>query len=794
MTTDLCALCDYELAKYPIRDGDRAFCCPGCYTVYNILQTSDQLANYQETPIFKQAVRSGLISNPKLLEQIRQSKPQDIPENEFQKLHLEVFEMWCPACAEIIRLILLQEKGIRQCIVDYATDLASVEYCPRYISKEKIFELVNSLGYRAESLDSLKKPISLSLYLRFAIAAFCALNVMMFAYPIYATYFDGDDQGYGMLFAWLSCFVSLPVITYCAWPIVKRFWSSLKTGLFGMETLVVLGIATAFGLSLYNLSKNSSKVYFDSMSVIIAFVLLGKIIETKAKFSAKDSIIRLARSIPRRGRKRFSDGSEKIVPVKEINYDDIIKILTGERIVLDGVVVEGNGACDESIMTGESIPVPKQAGSKVLAGSILQSGTIACRVIATQEESILSKIIEIVQQEVGRKTAYVRAADVIVRWFVPMTILIAFATGLSTFVLGVKDPGKTEIETALIRAVSVLLISCPCAIGIAAPIAESHVLNGIAGLGAIVRNRGCLPMIGRETVFIFDKTGTVTEGNFKVWDGLKGLSPNQRSILKGLSSQSTHPIATSITQSILEDSVTIEHVEEHAGSGVCGYFEGQIVHLGSAEFLRRNGIVCDFFSMPQGVFSTVYFAMSGKVVSHIILGDGIKKGIEELMKEMSLSRKILLSGDSSAAVEAVSKICRFDDWQSGCNPMQKRAYIEELRRQGHVVCMLGDGINDAPALAAANIGISVVNATDISIQVSDILLTTDRLNVIPKIQTLARLGQRIIKQNLFWAFLYNTIGIVLAVFGALSPLFAAFAMIASSLAVVINAQRLAKWE
>lgn len=789
--TQGCSLCDQDLPQHPIYEGEHGFCCPGCHAVFNILSTKNQLTNFQEHPVFKQALRSGLISNPALLEQIRRNRP-DVPEQELEKLYIEIGEMWCPACAEIIRLILLQENGVRNCVVDYATDIAAIEFAPRYVSKERLFQLIQTLGYQPTPFDTFRKAVSFDLYLRFAIAAFCALNVMMFAYPLYATYFDYDDQEYGRLFAWMSLAASLPVVTYSAWPIFRRFMVSLQVGLFGMESLVILGITTAFGLSLYELSQGGTRVYFDSMTVIVTFVLLGKIIESKAKFSAKDSLMRLTRSLPRRGRKRLSDGNCAFVPVKEIKPGDIIVAFNGEKIVNDGIVVEGEGTCDESLMTGESVPVAKKIGNTVLGGSILLNGPLAFRVTNGAQESALYKIIDMVQQEIGHKTAYVRAADHIVRWFVPVVLLFAFATALTCWFFGITDEGRTVMATAIVRAVTVLLISCPCAIGIAAPLAESRVMSGLASLGAIVRNRGCLALLGRETVFVFDKTGTVTKGCFTVLSGLEALSNEQRSILRGIAEQSNHLAARSIALAISEEPKKLARVEEYAGQGLRAAHDGTHYFLGSADFVRQQGI--EFLPSSKkshvGVTSLVYFVENQCCLAILVLGDEIRPEVKAVLMSLAPAKTILLSGDAEGPVAAVAKSCEFDQWHSRCSPLQKREYIEELRKQGNLVCMVGDGINDAPALTAAHVGISVVSATDISIQVSDLLLTTDRLQVLPKIRDLAQKGQMIVKQNIFWAFFYNVIGLGLASLGILSPIFAAFAMMASSLMVLFNAKRI----
>lgn len=795
----ICALCSLSLPSHSIVEGDLTFCCTGCHAVFNILTSKNQLDNFSQHPLFIEALRSGLISNPALIEQIRQQRAEII-DAEREKLHLEVGDMWCPSCAEIIRLMLLKEKGVLNCVVDYATDLASIEFSPRYLSKEKIYEVIRQLGYVPAALDSTTgKAVSSILYLRFIIAAFCALNIMMLSYPLYAIYFSYDSEGYGHLLAWLSLCATMPVITYCAWPIWRRFLTSLSVGILGMETLVAMGVASALMLSMYSLLTGGMYVYFDSMSVIIAFVLLGKIVESRAKFSAKSSLLRLSRSTPRRGRKRFSNGSLRFALIKEIEKEDVIVAYAGEKIAIDGIVIEDEGACDESLLTGEALPVRKKIGDLVLGGTILLQGRLVFKVTSTHEETALHKIIEMVERDIGRKSVYIRAADPVISWFVPAVIIFAALTVAFCLLFSVAGLDQSPLETALLRAIAILLISCPCAIGIAAPTAEAHLLNGLAALGVIIRNRGCLSILGCETVFIFDKTGTATEGRFSVISGLESLSTEERKALCGLASQSTHPIAAAVAvaATVEEGALPFEEIEEIAGQGLKGMASGMRYFLGSARFLALQGIVplqegaCFSDGKEVGsIISEVYFAKGEQCLARLTLGDKVRPELEEVVAALKPVKTVLLSGDGEIPVAFIAKKYRFDEWRSGCTPLEKREYVEALRQKGSIVCMLGDGINDAPALTAAHIGISVVSASDMSIQVSDVLLTTDRLGAITMMRDLACKGQRIIRQNLFWAFFYNVIGISLAAFGILSPIFAAFAMSISSATVLLNAQRL----
>lgn len=785
-----CALCQIPFRSRSYVAEERYFCCAGCHAVYQILAHQQALAAPHEHPLFLQAVKSGIISNPDVLEHMRQNR--EVPETDFVKLHLDIQEMWCPSCAELIRLILLRESGIRNCFVDYATDVAVIEYTPRCISKEKIIRLIRDLGYHPSYLqDARQQAVSFSLYLRFIIAAFFSLNIMMFAYPIYASYFHADEEGYAYVFAWLSLIGSLPVLLYSAWPIWRRFYHGLKVGIWGMEALVFLGVTTASALSLYELWQGRSSVYFDSMTVIIVFVLLGKIIESKAKFSAKDALCQLTRLMPRRGRKLHVDGTEHFVPLKDIQPGDHFVVLTGEKIVLDGWIEAGEGTCDESVMTGESLPIYKKKGDKVLAGTLVQQGRLIIRATAKIEETALNRIIQMVEEDIGHKSHYTRTIDRIVKLFIPCVFVIAFLTACYCLVNQIQDPDLTVFQTAVLRAISILLISCPCAIGIAAPLVESHVLNALAKIGIIIRNRGCLSFLGRETVFVFDKTGTMTEGKLTLLKGLEALSQEEQHCLKGLVKHSNHPIAVALNQALEAASTCFDEVEEIAGKGLRGSYQGNSYLLGSLTFLKEQCIRIPLFEERKGIETTVFFVKNTLCIGVFHLGDQIRSDAQELIHHLDhrTISSMLVSGDLIQPVKEVAQRCGIKQWYAEYHPLQKRELIQKLRQKGEIVAMLGDGINDAPSLTAAHVGIAVVSATDISIQVSDVLLTHDRLSLIVALHQVASKGHRLIKQNLFWAFFYNVIGIGLAIFGFLSPLFAAFAMIISSLIVVLNAQR-----
>lgn len=745
-----CDLCGAQVNQHSVQNGDLTFCCIGCQTVYQILETRNELDQRETHPLFEQALRTGIISNPTLLETF-QKHPSDL---EWTRWVFEVGGLWCPACSEVIRLFLMQEGGVRKCVVDYATDIAVVEFAPMKLSKERICNRLERLGYSVHELEDIgDKNRNKSLIYRLGVSTFCAMNIMMFSYPIYIGYFVPELTGYTQTLSWLACITSIPVVTYCSWPIFQRFVSSLRIGYLGMEALVAIGVVSAFALSTYNLLKEDLHIYFDSMSMIVVLVLLGKWIETKAKASAKNTLLRLSQSIPKRCRRKIGD-KEAFVKIAEMQKDDFFVVLAGEKIPLDGSIVEGSGTCDESVMTGESMPIYKKIDDDVLAGTVLVQGNIVAQVCRTSEQTALSRIVDIVSHNLDQKSETIPLVDQIVRWFVPLVIILAAATAYFN---------------GFIDAIAVLLIACPCAIGIAAPLADALTINRLAELGVIVRNRRVLQWLGKEDHFFFDKTGTVTKGEFKLVEGLGKLTARERAVLKSMAMRSTHPLCKSLNQEMEDAPVECEYIEEVVGRGMRCLHKGDEYRFGSAAFVGLEN---------EGVL----FTKNGELIAPILFEDEIKQEMLDFPLDIPVT---LLSGDRKKIVEKVASDCGFD-WVAEVTPLQKKEVVDRLVREKKIVGMVGDGINDAPALSAAHVSVSVLTASDISIQVSDLLLTSDNMNALVKMRKIAQRGRRIMKQNLFWAFFYNVIGLGLAITGYMTPVYATGAMILSSLFVVGN--------
>lgn len=783
-----CALCRLSVPSYALKEGELSFCCAGCHAVYNVLSARGELSQGGEHPLLREAAVAGLIANPKLLEQLSQKEESVL---ERHKLYFEVQGLWCPSCSLVIAWILQRREGILRCSVDYATDAACVEYNPRQIGKEEILKAVKTLGYGVDTFEEAEREgQERSLKLRAAISLFFALNVMMLAYPLYATYWDGGGEDFNALFAYLSLAAALPVITYGAWPLYRRFLSSLRTGIFGVETLVVIGVAAATLLSLYQLWQGRAELYLDTATAIIALLLVGKVIESRAKLTARQMLMRLVRTQPRRGRKVLSDATSLFVPINDIAVGDTLKVMAGEKVILDGVVIEGLGSCDEALMTGEALPITKGVGSKLVGGSLMMQGMLLYRVTATAEASVMQKIIAMVERDLSGQRKALPLLDRIVHWFVPSVLLLAAISFAAAIALGA---GYSE---AFLRSLAVLVIACPCALGIALPLADAQLMQRLGVLGVLVRNRSCLTFLGKETLFIFDKTGTLTHGHYSVKEGLEVLSLWQRGALKGAAALSLHPVAQAIVRSIEEEAIPCDSGQEFPSLGIAATVSGKNFLIGSATFLRQHGIAIDEgnISLEGAPHTICWISQDDVLIAHLLLGDTLRSDALAAVTALLPIPSVLLSGDSATAVASIASSFPFQMHAAECSPLMKREVILAHKERGAIVAMIGDGVNDAPALTAAHVGISMLSASDISIQVSDLMLTTDSLRVLPIACQLARYSRRIAYQNLFWTFFYNLTGLALACLGCLTPLYSAFAMVASSLIVICNAQRISFWK
>lgn len=756
-----CTLCEQPLGQ----NAAEKFCCKGCEAVYQILSAQNQVEKRGEHPLFLQAVKYGVISNPELKVKLGSTGKE--------RYGLEIRGMWCPACATLISLLLSGLNGVTACKVDYMTDFAAIEFDPMLISKGEMRKQIEAFGYQCLEMDDpQRKRRESSLTLRLAVCFFCAMNVMMFTYPLYGTFFDFDSEQMAPLLAWVSLILTVPVITYGAMPIYRRFALSCRQGSPGMETLVVIGIISSLLLSLYEMLWGEYGVYFDTVTMLITLLLLGRVIEQTAKFSAKEAWFQLHRTLPVKARLETGE----IVALKNVQEGDSLIVLQGEKVPLDGIVMDGKGACDESSLTGESLPISKQRGDSLIAGSLLQSGRLLFRAVTTAEKSSIQQLLNSVQKELGCKDQGIAMGDRIATYFTPVVLMIVFsATPLLLYF------GYSWTDT-LVRSLAVLLIACPCAIGIAAPLVESRLIHCFARQGAIVRNRNLFKKLSEATLFAFDKTGTLTEGTLQLVNGFQSLSEDVLRAIETLSAQSNHPMSKAMQSGISQEAGRFEAFHEHPGKGLEGLVGDERYFIGSRQFLMERGVECPQLPSER---SAAFVAQNGLWIATLEFIDSIRYGAESLPPN-----RVMLSGDRSEAVRSIAEQLGFRDYHAEMTPSDKKQWIQDRQNQGETVVFVGDGINDAPALSVADVGISLVSAADISFHVSDLYLLSGRLDQFQALKELTVRGQKLMRQNFFWAFFYNALGIPLAVTGLLSPLFATFAMAMSSLIVLLNSRRI----
>ncbi|MBS1858018.1 MAG: cadmium-translocating P-type ATPase [Acidobacteria bacterium] len=759
-----CALCGLDTRE-------PRFCCAGCENVYAILVESGVIAggqDFRQTDLYRESLRLGLIANP------AKGDAPPIPEGaETREAVFHVGGMWCNSCGWLIEHALAKTRGVVSAEVLFASDLLKVRYCPQYLPKERIVDRVAAVGYRAgeytgqsDAADAERKD----LLLRTGIAAFLSLNVMTFSLVVYASYFGSVAGWAGRFVPFLLMALATPSVFWCAAPILRLAWAGARNGVLRMESLLSLGILTAYGYSAAEAFRGGQHVYFDTACAIVTLVLTGKSIERAAKDRAARALTLLHRLMPTKAR-IVQEGRERFVAVDALTPGAVFLVKPGERIPADGVVVTGSSHADESVLTGEARPVAKAPGDAVVSGSVNGGGVLEVRATRTGGDSTLAQIVRVVEQAAASRTRIERTVDRIARVFIPAVLAIA----LFTFAGWWWRTGSPA--DSLMHAIAVLVIACPCALGIATPLALTFAVSAASRRGILVSDTRVLETIRGIDVVVLDKTGTATEGEFRLLSAAGDTSRMRQ--LAALEAYSEHPVARAIVAGH-GDLPPARDVAVTPGQGIEGTVDG--VHY----FVRRGD------GAPDSPSTTVSFGWDGEARGTLTLGDRVRPEAAALCAGLRARgiRTLLLSGDSPAATEAVAREIGATEWIGGALPARKVEVLRELQAAGQRVAMIGDGVNDAPSLAQADLGIALGSGTAIAIQAAPLVLMKRSLTAVLDTLDLAGRTFAIVRQNLFWAFLYNVFGILLAVTGVLTPILAAGAMILSSLSVIGNSRRI----
>ena len=619
------------------------------------------------------------------------------------------------------------------------------------------------------------------------------------------------------LAVWIQLGCSAPVVLWGGWPFFQRGWQSVRSGHLNMFTLIALGTATAFGFSVFAtffpgllphtmFHGGMPPVYYEAASVIVTLVLLGQVLELRARSATSGAIRALLGLSPKTARRVTDSGEEVDIPLDQVAAGDRLRVRPGEKVPVDGTVLNGSSSVDESSLTGEPIPVEKGPESRVTGGTLNGTGTFVMRAERVGKETLLAQIVALVSQAQRSRAPIQRLADVVSGWFVPAVILIAAATAI---VWGLWGP-EPRLAYALVNAVAVLIIACPCALGLATPMSIMVGTGRGARAGVLLRNAEALEVLEKVDTLVVDKTGTLTEGKPRLASVVSAPAFSESDVLAAaaaLEQTSEHPLAAAIVAGAQQRGLRLASVDDFraiTGKGVTGRLNGAEILLGNARLLQEGAVEADDLSaraddLRKDGQTVVFLAIGGKLAGLIGVADPIKASTLPALEELRARglEIVMLTGDNQTTAKAVAAKLRIQQVRSDVLPDQKHAVIAELRANGRVVAMAGDGTNDAPALAAAHVGIAMGTGTDVAIQSASVTLLHGDLQGIVRAHRLSKHVMRNIRQNLFFAFIYNALGVPIAagvaypVIGLLlSPMLASAAMAISSVSVIANALRL----
>ena len=715
--------------------------------------------------------------------------------------------MTCAACSTRVDKVLNKIEGVVKANVNLSTNKAIVEFPSGLLTDEDLIRVVEKAGYKAEveverDLDrekQLREKEIKSLKTSFIISAI--LSIPLFSAMLF--HMAGIDNGLSNLLnnGWFQFLLATPVQFIIGYRFYKGAYNSLRGGGANMDVLIAMGTSAAYFYSIYNLLIGVHEFYFESAAVIITLILLGKLFEAIAKGKTSEAIKTLMGLQPKTA-KVIRDGEEIDLPLEKLQIGDIIVVRPGERVPVDGTIVEGNSALDESMITGESIPVDKTIGDPVIGATINKFGAFKFEATKIGKDTVLSQIIKLVEDAQGSKAPVQRLADKISGIFVPVVVLIAFLAFLGFTFIG------NNFNAGLINAVAVLVIACPCALGLATPTAIMVGTGKAAENGILIKSGEHLERTHKMDTIIFDKTGTITKGEPEVTDILNLNDIDKNELLRIAASverASEHPLGQSIVQKGIEEKLELTEPESFnsvPGKGLEAKFEGKAVLIGNRRLMNDNNILIgeteenSMLKLEEEGKTAMLISLDGELAGIIAVADQIKETSLQAIKDLQKMglEVYMITGDNERTARAIAKDIGITNILADVLPEDKADKVEELKAQGKHVGMVGDGINDAPALAAADVGFAIGTGTDVAMEAADITLMRGDLNGVVTAIRLSHRTMKTIKQNLFWAFFYNTIGIPFAALGFLNPMVAGAAMAFSSVSVVTNSLRLKKFQ
>jgi len=714
--------------------------------------------------------------------------------------------MTCAACSTRVEKVLNRLDGVSKASVNLSTNKALVEFPSGAVDVETMIRAVEKAGYKAEleverDVDrekELREKEIKSLKTSFIVSAI--LSIPLFSAMFF--HMAGTDNTLSNILnnGWFQLVLATPVQFIIGYRFYRGAYNSLRGGGANMDVLIAMGTSAAYFYSLYNLLNGIHEYYFESSAVIITLILLGKTFEAVAKGKTSEAIKKLMGLQPKTARV-VRDGQEMDIAIEKLEIGDIIVVRPGERVPVDGVIVEGHSSIDESMLTGESIPVDKTVGDQVVGATINKFGSFKFEAKKIGKDTVLAQIIKLVEEAQGSKAPVQRLADKISGIFVPVVVGIALVTVLGFSLIG------NNFNTGLINAVAVLVIACPCALGLATPTAIMVGTGKAAENGILIKSGEHLERAHQMDTIIFDKTGTITKGEPEVTDILAFNGIDEDEILRiaaSVEKVSEHPLGQAIVKYAEDKDITLVDTDSFmslSGKGLRAGFEGKDIYIGNRRLMKENNIDLTGFEnemlrLEEEGKTAMLLSIDGVISGIIAVADKIKETSLEAIKELKAMDLdvYMITGDNERTAKAIAREVGIDNILADVLPENKAEVVEDLKSQGRHVGMVGDGINDAPALAAADVGFAIGTGTDVAMEAADITLMRGDLNGVVTAIRLSHRTMKTIKQNLFWAFFYNSVGIPFSALGFLNPMVAGAAMAFSSVSVVTNSLRLRRFK
>ncbi len=792
MTEVECTHCNLTfLENAMIIDKEHYFCCKGCQGVYHLLNEEGLGTFYDklgDTKLQPATQENGDLEKFDL-EGFKNKYIQN-DEDGLYVINLIIEGIHCSACVWLNEKVLHKTDGVLEASINYSNNKAKIIWDPDTVKLSKIIETIRSIGYNAYPYDPrLQEELAIATrktyYTRILVAVFGSMNIMWLAIAHYAGYFTGIEQSFKNILNVAQFVLATPVLFYSGWIFFRGAYYGYKNNIVNMDTLVASGALSAYIYSIYAMTTQTGEVYFDSVVMIVTFVLVGKYLEVLSKKSAVDTLDGLMGSTPNEVIV-LQNKNKTLVSVENVCVGDVIELKPGEKVLIDGNVTWGEASFDESSLTGENEPVYKKKGDSILSGSICLDSVLHYKASTDASNSMLTSIVSLLEEAMTKKPHIEQLANTVSGYFSTIILVIALVTFVAWYYL------TSSFETALIVSISVIVIACPCALGLATPMATLIGIGVAAKRGILFKEASFLETMAKANILALDKTGTITEGKPSVVD-FYAYSKFDPALLYALVSTSSHPISKGIVLYLEENhkdlrTLSLDKITALEAKGLKASYLGKEIVAGNAQLMEDAHISVE----DQSENSLFFFAIDGVLTARFELTDTIREGTKEAIESIqNLGIKvIMLTGDHMQSAQKVAKTVGIHDVHSKLLPQDKSAIINKYHKNGDVVVMVGDGINDAIALASSDIAIAMGNGADVAISVSDIVLLDEKPLSLYASFRISRRTFTAVKENLGFSLLYNAVAVPLAVLGFVNPLVAALSMSLSSLLVVGNSMRI----